>query len=73
MTTKPDPLMLTRLENAVRSLPDIEREVFLAVRLDGLSYAAIAARTGRSASEIERRFAAALSAIQRTLDEGGGP
>jgi len=72
MVTKPDPVMLTRLENAVASLPDLEREVFLAMRLDGLSYAAIAARTGRSEEEIERRFAAALLSIQETLDEGGG-
>jgi len=72
MVTKPDPVTLARFEKAVRSLPDIEREVFLAVRLDGLSYIEIAARTGRSAEEIERHFAAALYAIQRTLDEGGG-
>lgn len=69
MTDQPDP---DRLEAAVRALPAIEREVFLAVRLDGLTYAEIAARTGMSAHAVERRFAKALTRIVRQLHRDGG-
>lgn len=72
MTTKPDPDTLARLEAALRSLPVIEREIFLAMRFDDLDYAEIARRTGRTAREVERRFAAALKHIAQCMDEGGG-
>jgi RNA polymerase sigma-70 factor (ECF subfamily) len=67
MTNKP----LSRLEAALRSMPVTEREIFLAVRLDGLSYADIARRTDRTPQEVERSFAAALRHILRSIDEGG--
>lgn len=72
MTHNPDPDRLARLEAAVRSLPDVEREIFLALRLDGLSYAEIARRTGLSPCQVERRFAAALARIARAMNDGGG-
>lgn len=68
----PSPQELARIENAVRRLRRIEREVFLAVRLDGLTYAEIAKRTGLSSRAVERRFANALTRIVRELHRDGG-
>lgn len=72
MTDHPDPNRLARLEAAVRALPAIEREVFLAVRLDGMSYAEIAERTGLSPRAVERKFAKALARLVRELHRDGG-
>lgn len=72
MTDEPDPDRLARLDTAVRALPAIEREVFLAVRLDGLTYAEIAHRTGLSPRAVERKFASALIRIVRQLHRDGG-
>lgn len=72
MTDHPDPDRLVRLEAAVRALPVLEREVFLAVRLDGLTYAEIARRTGLSPRAVERRFAEALTRLVRELHRDGG-
>jgi len=55
-----DPVDLARLEHAVRRLPRRQREIFLAVRLDNLSYPDIAERTGLSVREVERHFASSL-------------
>lgn len=71
MSDQPDPQTLARLEAAVRALPDAEREIFLAVRLDDLSYAKIARRTGYSAERVERLFAKAFVQIARAMNEGG--
>lgn len=64
--------LLARLEAIIRLLPDAEREIFLAVRFDGLSYAGIAARTGYSSIEVERFFAAAMAKLAKAMNEGGG-
>jgi len=61
---------LARLETAVRGLRRTEREIFLAYRLDGMSYAEIAARTGLSATQVERHMA---SAIYKICDAMLGP
>lgn len=61
------PDRLARLENAVASLRSIDREVFLAHRLDGLTYAEIAARTGRTERDIEKRIARAIGEIDRHM------
>jgi RNA polymerase sigma-70 factor (ECF subfamily) len=63
----PDPDTLARLERAIRSLPRRQREIFLAVRFDDLSYAEIAVCTGMSVSHIERLFAMAIASIDRQL------
>ena len=60
----PDPETLARLERAVRRMPRLRREIFLAVRLDDASYDYIAACTGLSVRQIERQLAKAI----RTLD-----
>jgi len=62
-----DPHLLRRLEKAVARLPRLQREIFLAQRLDGLSYEQIAARTGLTVMRVERHMARALCKIDRHL------
>ena len=51
------------------------REVFLAHRLDGLSYVDIAKRTGLSVADVERHIAEAIVHLDRELTAiaVGGP
>jgi len=56
----PDPETLRKLEAAVASMPRLRREIFLAVRLDGLTYAQIAEVTGLSVAQVERHMARAM-------------
>jgi DNA-directed RNA polymerase specialized sigma24 family protein len=56
---------LKRIERAVWKLPRLQREIFLAARLDDMSNAEIAERTGLAASEVERALAKALASIDR--------
>jgi RNA polymerase sigma factor (sigma-70 family) len=58
-----------RLEAAFAKLPPFTQSVFLAHRLDDLSYAEIATITGASVRRIEREMARALVAIDRALSE----
>ncbi|QPI72137.1 sigma factor-like helix-turn-helix DNA-binding protein [Sphingobium sp. Cam5-1] len=69
MTDDDDPALLARLEDAVLRLPRIQRDIFLAVRLDALSYAEIAERTGLTTAQVERLFAEALGNFCRNLDD----
>ena len=57
-----------RLERAMRTVPRTTREVFLAHRLDHMSYGDIAERTGLSVREVERRIARAIIAMDRSLN-----
>lgn len=59
---------LRRVEQAVRSLPRLQREVFLAHRLDNLSYSEIGQRTGRSVKQVERLMAKAIYKLVKQLD-----
>lgn len=68
MTHDPDPVTLKRIERAVRKLPRLQREIFLALRLDDLSYNEIAERTGLTAGQVEREFAKAMANMMRRLD-----
>lgn len=61
--------MLGRIEAALQSLPRFTRAVFLAHRLDDLSYGEIANITGVSARRVEREIARALVGIDRALTE----
>jgi len=54
------PEHLARLERAVKSLRRIDREIFLARRLDDMSYAEIAERTGLTVRQVERSVRRAL-------------
>lgn len=51
---------LARMEAALLTLPRLTREVFLAHRIDDLSYAEIAEITGLSVRQVERRMADAI-------------
>ncbi len=62
-------MTLGNVERAVRRMPKRRRAIFLAVRLDGLSYGEIAERTGLSTKEVEAEIVAALWTISKYLDE----
>lgn len=64
-TSDPD---VFRLEQAVRNLPRLQREIFLACRLDAMSYDEIARRTGLTSQQVERHFARAVCKIDRQMD-----
>jgi RNA polymerase sigma factor (sigma-70 family) len=61
---------LRRLEAAMLRLKPKTREIFLAKRLDGLTYAEIAERTGLSVKGVEKHMAKAIARVERTLDRG---
>jgi len=58
---------LERIKAALLTLPRFTREVFLACRLDDMSYAEIAAITGTSVQRIERETARAMVGIDRAM------
>jgi RNA polymerase sigma factor (sigma-70 family) len=60
--------LLRRLERAMRKLPRPTREIFLAHRLDAMSYGVIAERTGLSVREVERHMARAICRLCKELD-----
>jgi RNA polymerase sigma-70 factor (ECF subfamily) len=59
---------LARLEAALLTLPRFRREVFLAHRIDNLSYAEIADRTGASVPRIEREMARAIYGLHCAME-----
>lgn len=69
MTDKPYPEALRRLERALLKLPGLQREIFLAVRLDDMSYAEIAERTGLTVKQVERQFAKSLRVLWVMADD----
>ncbi|OJU23416.1 MAG: hypothetical protein BGN95_07900 [Sphingomonas sp. 66-10] len=64
---------LARLEAALRALPHFTREVFLAHRIDDLSYAEIADRTGVNVKRIEREIARAIGQIDYAMTTKSSP
>ncbi|MEG3124259.1 RNA polymerase sigma factor [Sphingomonas sp. GB1N7] len=58
---------LKRLEYAMFSLSRRDREIFLAVRLDKMTYLDIADVMGLSVKQVERSVARAMVAIDRAL------
>ena len=62
-TEEPDPAELARLEAAVRSLRRLDREIFLANRVEALTYDEIAAVTGLTRKQVMRHMARALFEI----------
>lgn len=59
---------LRRLEEAMAQLPERSRLIFLAIRLEGLSYAEVAQRTGLSVKRVEKVMSKAIARIDRLLD-----
>lgn len=62
--------LLRRLEHAIGRLKPRTREVFLAHRIHGLSYAEIAESTGMSVKGVEKQMSKAIAKIDRLLDRG---
>ena len=60
---------LARLEQALARLKPLTRNIFLARRLDGYSYAEIAEQTGLSVRGVEKQMSRALKALARHLAE----
>ena len=63
-----DPELAKRLEQAVLNMPRIQREIFLAIRFEGLSYEEIAGRTGLAPWKVERHFARALNKLVKQME-----
>lgn len=60
--------MLTRVEAAMLKLRPKTREIFMAHRIDGLSYAEIAELTGLSVKGVEKQMSKAIAQLDRLLD-----
>lgn len=60
--------MLMRVEEAMLKLRPRTREIFMAHRIDGLSYAEIAERTGLSVKGVEKQMSKAIAQIDRMMD-----
>lgn len=61
--------LLRLVDAAILELRPRTREVFLAVRMDGMSYAEVRGRTGLSMKIIEKEMARALARINRITAE----
>jgi RNA polymerase sigma-70 factor (ECF subfamily) len=59
---------LRRLEAAMLRLKPKTREIFLAKRLDGMTYAEIADRTGLSIKGVEKHMSKAIAVIDREME-----
>ena len=57
--------MIVRLETAMLRLKPRTREIFLAHRIDGYTYAEIAARTGLGVKAIEKHMSRAIAHLDR--------
>ncbi|MDP9424248.1 MAG: RNA polymerase sigma factor [Pseudomonadota bacterium] len=60
--------ILRRLEAAMMRLRPKTREIFMAHRIDGMSYAEIAERTGLSVKGVEKQMSKALVRLDRILN-----
>lgn len=58
---------LARIEEAVLRLKPLTRQIFLARRLDGYSYAEIAQQTGLSVKGVEKQMSRAIKQLGRHL------
>jgi len=59
---------LRRLERAIDKLKPRTREIFLAHRIEGLTYLQIGQRTGLSVKGVEKQMSKAIAKIDRLLD-----
>lgn len=69
----PDFERLDQLEAALIAMPRLRREIFLAVRLDAMTYDEVARITGLSAKAVERQMVRAISHIHHHLRHGEPP
>ena len=63
---------LQRVEAAVLRLRPKTREIFMAHRVEGLSYAEIAQQMGLSVKGVEKRMSKAIAALDRVLEGDRG-
>lgn len=68
MSDTPDPDFLRRIEEAMLNIPTLQREIFMAHRLDDMPYEEIARRTGLTTRQVERHIARALYKLAKQLD-----
>jgi RNA polymerase sigma-70 factor (ECF subfamily) len=61
--------VINRLETAMERLRPRTREIYMACRLDGYSYAEVAERTGMSVRGVRKQMSRALAEIDRALSE----
>ena len=59
--------MLRRLEAAMMRLRPRTREIFVAHRIEGMTYAEIAERTGLTVKGVEKQMSKAIASIDRTV------
>lgn len=62
---------LRRVEAALGRLKPTTRNIFLAHRLDGMTYGEIAERTGLSVKGVEKQMSKAIAQLGRALDRNG--
>jgi len=60
--------LLRRLESAVAQLKPRTRKIFLAHRIEGLTYLEIAARAGLSVKTVEKEMSKAIASLSRSID-----
>lgn len=63
---------LEQMNRIVATLPQKQRTILALSRLQGLTYAEIAERTGYSMADISRQLTAALRTLRDRLEDGGG-
>ena len=56
------------MEEAMLNIPKRQREIFLAHRLDDMSYGEIGERTGLTIRQVERHMAKAIYKLGKQLD-----
>lgn len=67
--SREDRLRLWRAERAVDRMHGMDRKVFLAIRVDEMSYSQIAERFGINVADVEMHFAASLRIMMKAMDE----
>ena len=68
MSDTPNSDLLRRMEQAMLNIPKLQREIFVAHRLENMSYGEIARRTGLSVKQVERHVARAIYKLSKQLD-----
>jgi RNA polymerase sigma factor (sigma-70 family) len=59
--------ILKRLEASMAKMTPTTREIFMAHKIDGYTYAEIACRTGRSVKSVEKHIAKAILRVNRAM------
>jgi RNA polymerase sigma-70 factor (ECF subfamily) len=67
--SREDRLRLWRAERVVDRMHGMDRKVFLAIRVEEMTYPQIAARFNISVADVEAHFAASLRIMMKLMDE----